>query len=185
MVAISVFLVVIMYGMTALLNANLVHNKSQNMRSILDNLSFIMEDMSRNIRTGYNYYCITGNDSLSNFTVPKSGQNCWGIAFESANGDIQNPNDQWVYAIDSLFHVRKATQAPYDLNNFTSFLQLTPDEVKIDTTKSGFSVLGAPAPDADYQQPFVIIRLSGTITYKNITTTFSLQTSVSQRVIDI
>jgi len=32
-------------GMNALLNANVLHKKSQSMRSIMDNLSFIMEDM--------------------------------------------------------------------------------------------------------------------------------------------
>ena len=37
-----------MVGMDSLLNANLVHRKSEDMRSIMDSLSFIMEDMSRN-----------------------------------------------------------------------------------------------------------------------------------------
>ena len=44
--------------MGALLNANLLYNKSKDMRSILDSLSFTMDDMSRNLRTGLNYYCI-------------------------------------------------------------------------------------------------------------------------------
>src|SRR5574343_971807 len=68
MIAVSVFLVVIMIGMGALLNANSIHQKSQNMRSIMDNLSFVMEDMSRNLRTGYNYHC---SDS-SNIETPQS-----------------------------------------------------------------------------------------------------------------
>ena len=42
MVAVSIFLIVIMYGMGALLNANLLHQKSQDLRSILDILSFII-----------------------------------------------------------------------------------------------------------------------------------------------
>ena len=45
MISISLFLVVVVFGMNALLNANVVHQKSQDMRSILDNLSFILEDM--------------------------------------------------------------------------------------------------------------------------------------------
>src|SRR3972149_4215789 len=64
MIAISLFLVIIMAGMGELLNANLLHQKSQNMRSIIDNLSFIMEDMSRNLRTGSKYYCIICDDNL-------------------------------------------------------------------------------------------------------------------------
>src|SRR3989339_2244393 len=68
MIAISLFLVIIMAGMGALLNANLLHQKSQNMRSIIDNLSFIMEDMSRNLRTGYDYHC----GDFSNIESPQS-----------------------------------------------------------------------------------------------------------------
>jgi hypothetical protein len=67
-------------------------------------------------------------------------------------------------------------------------VQLTPDEVSIDSSASSISVIGAEAanPDGsgDHQQPFVSIKISGTITSKSIVTPFSLQTSVSQRVID-
>src|SRR3990167_5943475 len=99
MIAISLFLVIIMAGMGALLNANLLHQKAQNMRSIIDNLSFITEDISRNLRTGYNYYCISGGYTLSDVNQTKSGQSCWGIAFESQYGLLANLNDQWVYYI--------------------------------------------------------------------------------------
>jgi Tfp pilus assembly protein PilW len=86
MIAISLFLVVVMTGMTALLNANLLHQKSQNMRSIIDNLSFIMEDMSRNIRTGSNFHCAAPGDTLSNLSTAKSGPSCWAVAFRAADG---------------------------------------------------------------------------------------------------
>ena len=59
---------------------------------------------------------------------------------------------------------------------------------------SGFSVLGAEPPEAngsgDLQQPFVTIRLVGSITYKKdsaeeVVTPFSLQTSASPRLVDV
>jgi hypothetical protein len=59
---------------------------------------------------------------------------------------------------------------------------LTPPEVKINPI-SGFSVFGAE-PFPDKEQPLVKIRLVGTITYQNVITPFSLQTSVSQRASD-
>ena len=62
-------------------------------------------------------------------------------------------------------------------------MQLTPDEVVINSISS-FSVLGAEPPPGDSQEPFVTIRLVGKITTQNVTTPFSLQTSVSQRLID-
>lgn len=183
MIAVSLFIIIVMMGMGALLNANLLHQKSRDMRSILDNLSFIMEDMSRNLRTGYSFYCVVGNDTLANVNTTKSGEDCWGVAFENQDGSPSNPNDQWVYYISNDGKIFKATAGPY--NNPANYIQLTPDEVVIDPV-SGFSVLGAsPVSSSDRQQPFVMIRLVGLITYKNITTPFSLQTSVSQRLIDV
>ncbi len=198
MISISLFLVVVMAGLGALLNANLLHQKSQNTRSIMDNMSFIMEEMSRNIRnikTGTSYYCITGGDSLGNVATRKSslpGQNCWGIAFEIPDGDTTYPNDQWVYLIapdtttpNNPIGIWKSTQGPY--TSLTNFIKLTPDEVLIDPV-SGFYILGAESPTAipaDTQQPFVIIRLVGSI--KSTTgapTPFHLETSVSQFQID-
>jgi len=183
MIAVSLFLIVIMTGMGALLNANSLHQKSENMRSIVDNLSFIIEDISRNLRTGYHYRCIAGLNDLApaKVGVAQSGQNCLGIAFEYANGNPGNNNDQWVYYVDNG-QIFKSVQGPYIPS---TFIQLTPDEVVVDTNVSGFSVLGAEGMAKDSQQPFVTIRLVGAINFKEIVTPFSLQTSVSQRLIDI
>ncbi len=192
MIAISLFIVIVMAGMGALLNANLLHQKSQSMRSIMDNLSFVMEDMSKNLRTGYGYHCFVSGDTIPSATsdtmsIPKSCASGWGIAFEYAYGFPSNDgisdskdNDQWVYYINNG-KIFKSTAGPYTQS---SFIQLTPDEVIIDPV-SGFSVLGAEPPPGNSQQPFVTIRLVGTITFKNVITPFSLQTSVSQRLIDI
>src|SRR3989338_6447949 len=77
MIAIALFLIVIMAGTGALLNANLLHEKSRDMRSIMDNLSFIMEDMSRNLRTGTNFRCYESGD--------------WDLSFAAPNIDLNNP----------------------------------------------------------------------------------------------
>lgn len=183
MIAISLFLVVIMAGMGSLLNANVLHQKSRDMRSIIDNLNFIMEDIGRNLRTGYSYHCLTGNDNLANSSTPLSCLSGWGIAFEAAGGSSATNNDQWVYYIDNG-KIWKSTD-----NGTTSFIQLNPAEVFIDSISS-FSVLGAEGVAINQQQPFVTIKLVGRITYKpgtssSVVTPFSLQTSISQRLVDI
>jgi hypothetical protein len=117
-------------------------------------------------------------------STPKSCQNGWAISFESDTGSTTNDDDQWVYYIDNTGKIFKSTVGPYSPAS-PNWTQLTPDEVVI-SSASGFSVLGAGNPASlDQQQPFVIIRLVGTITFKNVVTPFSLQTSVSQRLIDI
>ncbi|MEK7539357.1 MAG: hypothetical protein AAB595_01825 [Patescibacteria group bacterium] len=205
MIAVSLFLVVVMIGMGALLNANLLHQKSRDMRSILDNLSFVMEDMGKNLRTGYNYRCYdnglpwvqsyaqnnngSNNNTSNDLNTPRSCASGGVIVFEEAYGHTSstvpadpNATDQWVYKIESTdsgvtFDISKS------IDGGLNWVQLNSDEVVLDSV-SGFSVMGAESPP-DVQQPFVTIRLVGTITFKNVVTPFSFQTSVSQRVIDI
>ena len=180
MIAVSLFIVIITLGMGAILNANLLHQKSQSMRSVTDNLSFVMEDMSRNLRTGYNYYCIPVSLIFPSASTTLSGQNCAGIAFEPSGG-----GNQWGYEIvtgngGTTYYIRKST------DNGATWVQLTPDEINVNASFSNFSIIGAEPPLAgDHQQPFVTIKLTGTITIKNVISPFSLQTSVSQRQIDI
>jgi len=190
MIAVSLFILIVVAGVGALLNANVVHNKSQNMRSIIDNLSFIMEEMSRNIRTGYNYRCVStwsvadiGAPTLDD--VQSCGENGRVLLFEEAHGDGNEDvnSDQWVYVIlppagGGSANVYKSS------NGGASFDQLNVDEIHIDSF-SGFQVLGAEKPITNKQQPLVTIHLSGEIVYKDITTPFSIQTTVAQRLIDV
>lgn len=173
MIAVSLFLIIIMVGMASLLNSTMLQKKSQDMRSIMDSLSFIMEDMSRNLRTGYDYHCIDDGDVTA--TNPHDCIYGTGISFKSTSGD------QWVYAIYPDGSIQKSVSGGIA----GTFVVLTLPEVKIDPV-SGFSISGALPPPGDTQQPFATIRLVGTITSENnVVTPFSLQTSVSERLVDI
>jgi prepilin-type N-terminal cleavage/methylation domain-containing protein len=192
MVAISIFLVVVLAGMNAIFNANLVSHKSEDVRSIVDNMNFILEEMSRNIRTGYNYHCVdANNNSFTNLDTPSSCSLGGAIAFEETSGDPNNPLDQWVYKIESTnggktYNLLKSTDSG------ASFVQLNPSQVALHSNLgegvSGFRVLGAESPDAipsNTQQPLVVIRLIGEIRYNDKVSPFSLQTAVSQRLVDV
>lgn len=185
MISVSLFIIIIMSGMGALLNANLIHLKSQDARSIMDNLSFVMEDMSRNLRTGYNYQCFATGQTLTPATLgaPRSCPLGWAIAFEAADGDPASFADQRVYYIlndgnTNTSGIFKSTDGA------NSFIKLTPNEVVISSVSS-ISVLGAEPPPGNTQQPLAIIRLIGTISTKNTATPFYLQSSASQRLVDI
>jgi type II secretory pathway pseudopilin PulG len=174
MISVALFIIIVTAGMGALLNANLLHQKSRDMRSIMDNLSFIMEDMSRNLRTGYDYHCI--NDGFLTTTNPHDCASGGGISFKSSLGG------QWVYFIGTY---NGSSGIFRSLDGGTTFIKLTSDEMVIDPTSS-FSVSGAPPPPGDLHQPFVTIKLVGKIILNsNVSTPFSLRTSVSQRKIDI
>jgi len=181
MIAVSLFIVIVMAGTNALLNANLVRQKSQDLRSIMDGLSFTMEDMSRSLRTGYNFHCIDSvNDSLIQ-TDNYSCENGGGISFRTSDGS------QRVYYVGTNGGSNTGIFRSVNGGVPGSFIQLNPDEVSIDTV-SGFSVLGAETTaNGNKQQPLITIRLVGKIIFKSsdFETPFSLQTSVSQRILDL
>lgn len=182
MVATALFLIVIIYGMSAILNANFIQNKSEDSRSIIDNMTFILEDMSRNLRTGENYHCFNGAD-LTDLDKPKSGEDCKAIAFKETIS-----NKIWIYRIASdgiglPLYISKSTDGL--LPPQPVYLKLNDDNIVIKDI-SHFSVLGAELPSdtpANFQQPLVNIVLVGEIHYKDTVTPFSLQTSVSQRLV--
>lgn len=191
MIAIGIFTLIMIFGISTLLNASLVHSKSTQIRDIQDNLSFVIEDMSRALRTGYDYRCYPGGSLFTpdNITIPENCDPGGAIAFEHQDGDPADPADQWVYEIrnegDNGFHVYKSTQG----GNGGSWTQMTSGEINL-FPGSGFTVVGAhPQGEfqalGDNQQPMVTIRLAGEITYRGFVTPFYLQTSVSQRLVDV
>ena len=153
----------------------------------LDTLSFVMEDMVRNIALGTEINCgvssagPTSNDYYSaNLEIYSDNASCYdilGISFLP----FDNGSTRTAYAFlgpdNEHLRLYKSTQAGAD------FYPVTPPEIKIDATKSGFRVTGAELfPDT--QQPKVTIRLAGKMVWKGVESPFDLETTVSQRLID-
>lgn len=197
MIAVGLFVIIMVMGVGAVLNTNTSHKQNQNQRLILDNLSFLIEDMSRNLRLGSQYQCpagIAGTNSNDNYEytfyvdppyidqtpattecLPGGGEYP-SIAFNPMEGDPTTHDDQFVYLIDQS---EKAVFKSSDGGQ--NYIRVTGPEIEISDTKSGFSVIGSDTPGV---QPRVIIRLSGVIHYKDIDTPFDIQTTVSQRLLE-
>lgn len=160
-IAIAVFSIVVVIGTGSLLNAYKVHKKTQDLRSIMDNLNFIMEDISKTARTGTKYQCDGGTDC--------------------SYGSELKFKDQYLnditYKIEGEY-ISKLSGANFVVLN-------DPSQIKI-SSESHFEVTGAdPVSFPDLHQPLLTIFLSGTIISNGDTTPFTLQTSVSQRELDI
>lgn len=202
-VAIAIFSIIILIGINALINANEAGRKGRDLRNVLDNFNFAVEDMSRNIRDGYNYRCYdsgnpwTGSDAGDPILEdPRSCEFGQAIIFENSTVGLPTTGaDQWGYKlshIDSTLGCgNDGASVRYNLckttNGGVDWLQLNPPEIEI-TLADIFSILGAETnspPTNDKQQPLVIMKLLGEIIYKNATTVLSLQTTVSQRYIEI
>lgn len=181
LIATMLFTIIMIIGTGAVLNVNAVHKKTQKMRAVIDSLHFVMEDMARSLRVGSDYICSnTADFNTLNPSFPNCGNGVL-ISFEAVDGDPQESGDQVAYKID--FNPID----PQNLSVFKSensggvFFQLTPSEVEIDEKTSGFTVFGASTGDG---QPRAIIRLNGVVITKDFRSPFSIQTTVSQRLLE-
>lgn len=191
MIAVGLFTVIMTIGIGAILGVNSTQRKTQSMRTIVDNLSFLMEDMARSIRLGDYFYCDTSIAAPSEIQIAnggtqltQDGDNCKSIVFEpywnSLPGDSSN---QVMYYIGEDNNGNGAVfKKEYNMGWNDDLLAVTPSELKIDTNKSRFSVIGSNP--SDLTQPRVSIVLVGTVRLAGVETEFNLQTTVSQRFLD-
>jgi len=209
MVAIAVFTIVMVIGISALLNVNNTNKKSQSLRTVIDTINFAMEDMSRNFKLGSQYHCVSGSDPLIvQGGVPNDflalPQDCndgthtgfLAASLEPTNGTpadqsagLANAFDQVVYMFELLDSSIPGSGPDVctlkkSLDGGVSFSTMLPPEVHIACSASGFNVFNT-SDGAFAASPRIVIRISGTVTYKEVVTPFSLQTTASQRNISV
>ena len=192
MVAVAIFTVIMVVGISAILNVNSTYKKSQNFRSIIDSLNYMMEDVSRNVRLGSNYHCFNDGDDLdmvANLIV--GPQNCasstdgnLAVGIEPQEGVPSLLTDQFVYHIKE----RNSDITDCELRKSTdggqSFVSVTPPEIRLNCTLSGFNVYGTDISVPE-NSPRVVIRLNGVVNYKTTVTPFAIQTTASQRTVNV
>lgn len=195
MIAVGLFSVIMTIGIGAILGVNSTHRKTQSMRTAIDGLSFLMEDMARSIRLGADLYCddfVAQPNDYTDITVAgeQVGRDCQSantISFEPYwQAQLSNPNNQIVYFINEDGNgqgtVFKKENTVEDFSE--PFLAVTSSDINIDLARSGFTVIGAE-DSSDTIQPRVTIVLVGTVTLAGVETEFHMQTTVSQRLLDI
>ena len=176
----TIFSVLVTVGLGAVFSAMNQHAMSQNTRTVMDNLNFIMEDMSRNIRLGTNFHCSlsSGDSALDGLGMPIP-QDCNAGSHKIVFRAVSGSNITYAITDPSL----GAVQITKTIDSGTPQIFNLP-EVVVDYYKSGFVVVGSPVGDG--LQPVVNIGLSGKVTYKSIgaNSNFSIQTTVESRPLD-
>ncbi len=200
MVAVSLFTIVMLISMTTLVSIINADIKAQSLQSIIDNLNFALDDMSRTVRTGTTYHCTDGqSDTFPLMGDPTVTQDCPGpygssyLSVEGSNGNRTDPNDQIVYrfavAADcgSGFTgscLMKSTQS----GAVGSFSPITSPEISIDSARfyvrGSCPLTGGSCSDAIQPRAIVIISAHVTLPHGG-TTVLNLQTTMTQRAYDI
>ncbi len=168
LVAIGVFMSVMTVSVSALITVIDVNKRNQSIKTVVDNVSFALDEMSRNMRTGSDYRCYQPETNPCQTVVFQPygyNGNYLYYKFEqepvSGEGNIQQcdtkissscPTSGW-----------QSITAPTDVVNIKSM---------------NFWVFGT---GEEAKQPRVLIALSGAALTKTGTSSFELQTTVSQR----
>lgn len=196
MVASAVFIVITVSGVSVLLNAVNNYRTTSEIRQSMDTLAFVMEDMTRTIRLGTVFHCISwsGADTFQacpmNTTTAPGTMGGYFLSLEAFDGSKSDPNDQvmywisWPSAADAdkavLYKKNKSTPGmPAGSSPMAPlFSPITPSNVYLDASKSGFSVSDPGDPLAT---PIITVRLAGVAKYRNTSVPFDIQATVAPR----
>ena len=189
MIAMGIFTILVTIGIGAVLDAIQQHHASENVRTVMDNLNFVMEDMARNIRLGQNIQCVASGETFPVFVTPTDPvvpEDCAPggttvahstIIFNDENGNHVMYQIAPTVADPTIANIYKLKGDVYGNRQLIS-----PPEVAINFAQSGFIVRGSLS--TDNTQPTVLIKLTGTVTYKGIPSAFSIETTVEPRGLD-
>lgn len=184
LVALSLFIIVLTMAVGSLLVLISANAKAQNIQAAVGNVQFALDSMAREIRTGYAYYCST--TSATDIT---------------GSFDQVNDCDKGIYLSiieggESLTKGTTNSRIAYRYNSTNrsierklgtgSWLPLTDLSVRIDSMF--FNVSGTPTHslDGSIVQPNVTIYIVGSMAgIDNTSSSFTLQTTVTKRVLDI
>ena len=173
MVSVALFSIVMLVGMSALFTLVSENKKAQALNSVITDLNFSLESMSRTIRTGYKYGCAftvgrdcpRGDTRLELTTVINNAEYRVRYRFRESGGrgfverqlvpTAGGPTLGWI----------QITSSNVDIEEFTFF------------------VFGASG--GDQYQPRVMIALSGKAVNNEDVSDFAVQTTVTQRIIDL
>ena len=174
MVSVALFAIIMAIGAGAILSIINGNRKAEALSSVVNNLNFAVESMTRDMKTGNNYQC--GNASDPDFPNCPTGEN--NITFSS----ILNAGNV-VYCLVGNHISRSIATPPSEPSCGDSNSEnISSDEVNI--TNLEFYVSGATVGPSD-GQPKVLIIIQGTAGTGKTASPFNIETMVSQRSLDI
>lgn len=172
-VSLGLFTIIMFIATSAFLSIVNTDRKARGVRIAADNLNLSLEDMTRRIKTGYSYYCGESASGVLDCAVTP------GTAFSF--NDQSSPSNRIIY--------KRATGSScgptYSLTQGcilrTGVLVTSPE---IDITRLNFYVKGSIPGSPNNTQPMVVVVVDGTLGTGSTSATFSVQSTVTQRIYD-
>ena len=176
-VSVAIFAVVMTVALSSLLAISESDRKAQTLKAVINNLNFSVDSMTRAMRTGTTYHCDAAVLPLAGVRDCDSSPGASSVAFLQSDGITTT-----VYCLGSGTACSSSgTSVLRSLDGGTTYAPITAPEVTI--TNLQFYVSGSTP--GDHLQPKIVILLSGSVQVNPTqTSTFNLQTSVTERLYD-
>ena len=170
MVAVSIFAMVMVVAVGAVLSIVAANKKAQALNSVITNLNFALEGMMRDLRTGYDYDCGVLTTELDD---------CPDFPGDAVKFTSSQSAEKVMYSLptgDTAIYKQVEGEDPY---------LLTSPEITV--SQLHFYITGTPNGSTiqDGRQPKILIVIRGTYGGFGQGANFNLQTLVSQRKLDI
>lgn len=177
-VAFGIFAVIMVVATGSLLSLMEANHKAQALKTVVNNLHFALENISRAIRTGAVYHCDVTQGVVT--TVRDCAQN------SPADSAIFTARDgtRVAYRQNGAAIERAVVAAgeEWRLSNPGTYVPITAPEIQVEQLH--FYVAGTSKTDKE--QPRVLIMVKGFMQGKSkVATRFDIETLVSQRQLDI
>jgi hypothetical protein len=170
MVSMALFTIVVTVAAAAYLSMINLSRRAQATNDVVSNLTFVVESISRSLRTGTNYDC----------GLPDATKNCW-----PSPGSQITFTDEDAQTVSYLQKSNGTIGMCIGVPTCTDAASTAITDPRIAVSSLQFYVQGAGTGDAT--QPRVIIALTGTVTVdaNSPPVAFSIQTGATQRLIDL
>ena len=184
LVSFSLFTIIMMVSIGALLSIANATRYGNSVRSVMDNVSYALDVISRTMRTGSDYTCYPGAYDGSQNVVPiTGGRDCstggFAVAFYDQYG---SPIAYQVNPSSGTLEVKKG-QCANSICTYAASLPMTSPYVSIKNTGGvAFYVQGTTSTS---DQPRMLINISGEAGSRaDLKANFNIETTVSQRSLD-
>ncbi len=175
MVSLMIFIVVVLAAVGSLYTVNSASRKVQAMRSVLDNLTFAIEAMSRTVRTSASVVCGGSLNVSGDPNCPFSSQSINSMLLVSSTLGTEQLVE---YRLGANTNGNGAIQKRYQESGiWTNWISLTAPEINIQSLL--FYVDGADP--ADGKQSSVQLFIQGQAISNGETSPFAVQTYISER----
>lgn len=174
-IAVGLFAIVILVCIGALLALTNANRKAQALQSVMNNLNIALDGIVRSIREGSRYHCGDNGILTSPANCPDGDTS---FAFQPfGNGDEDDP---WTISYE---HDADGVGRIYRSIEGQTPIPITAPEVSIDDMQ--FYVVGTTP--GDFQQPKVVIVVKGSAGVEGSVarTTFHIQATAVQRLLDL